>query len=385
MKNRDNIHEFNNLIEVDINDKDELLAKHKVLNTDNDYLHFGLLRIDDKYYFFEVDNFVAEYKSIEGVDFLCPYCKEPLFARSGWVNKKTKNKVRDHLCHYAKNKDESPCIFRTDYKSSKLKKKYYTSESFKHSFVKEQIFNYINNNTCEIEIPCKYKIDVNYKDYSSKVSYEYEKIKLVECEKEKKVLNKDDKTNGYRPDILAKDSLGNDVYIEITNCQGKTVNEYMDIWKRLGKQVLEVKVSDYYNLGINFINLYNSVIEESRIENLKVMQELAGKRKLWETIKLAIDKYKFMENIKTIKKNGRYVYVNDKGNEVKSFWKCIYLNGYSKNTEELNQQIATEKATNEELNQKKEDVNSLEFIEEMAREKLDMYHPNERVYVDQGM
>lgn len=331
MKNRDNIHEFNNLIEVDINDKDELLAKHKILNTDNDYLHFGLLRIDDKYYFFEVDNFVAEYKSIEGVDFLCPYCKEPLFARSGWVNKKTKNKVRDHLCHYVKNKDESPCIFRTDYKSSKLKKKYYTSESFKHSFVKEQIFNYINNNTCEIEIPCKYKIDVNYKDYSSKVSYEYEKIKLVECEKEKKVLNKDDKTNGYRPDILAKDSLGNDVYIEITNCQGKTVNEYMDIWKRLGKQVLEVKVSDYYNLGINFINLYNSVIEESRIENLKVMQELAGKRKLWETIKLAIDKYKFMENIKTIKKNGRYVYVDDKGNEVKSFWKCIYLNGSSKN------------------------------------------------------
>lgn len=61
------------------------------------------------------------------------------------------------------------------------------------------------------------------------------------------------------------------------------------------------------------------------------------------------------------------------------------LNEYSKNTEELNQQIATEKATNEQLNQKKEDVNSLEFIEEMAREKLDMYHPNERVYVDQGM
>ena len=61
------------------------------------------------------------------------------------------------------------------------------------------------------------------------------------------------------------------------------------------------------------------------------------------------------------------------------------LNEYSKNTEELQQQIATEKATNEELNQKKDDVNSLDFIEEMAREKLDMYYPNERVYVDQGM
>ncbi len=61
------------------------------------------------------------------------------------------------------------------------------------------------------------------------------------------------------------------------------------------------------------------------------------------------------------------------------------LNEYSKNTEELNQQIASEKQTNEDLNQQKDNVNSLEFIEEMAREKLDMYHPNERVYVDQGM
>ena len=61
------------------------------------------------------------------------------------------------------------------------------------------------------------------------------------------------------------------------------------------------------------------------------------------------------------------------------------LNQYSKNTEELNQQIASEKATNEDLNQEKDNVNSLDFIEEMAREKLDMYHPNERVYIDQGM
>ena len=61
------------------------------------------------------------------------------------------------------------------------------------------------------------------------------------------------------------------------------------------------------------------------------------------------------------------------------------LNEYSKNTEELNQQIAEEKANNEDLNQKKDDVNSLDFIEEMAREKLDMHYPNERVYIDQGM
>lgn len=61
------------------------------------------------------------------------------------------------------------------------------------------------------------------------------------------------------------------------------------------------------------------------------------------------------------------------------------LNRYSKNAEELQQQIATEEANKEELLQKQEDVNSLEFIEEMAREKLDMYYPYEKIYVDTGM
>lgn len=61
------------------------------------------------------------------------------------------------------------------------------------------------------------------------------------------------------------------------------------------------------------------------------------------------------------------------------------LNRYSENAEELQQQIATEEANKEELLQKQEDVNSLEFIEEMAREKLDMYYPYERIYVDKGM
>ncbi len=61
------------------------------------------------------------------------------------------------------------------------------------------------------------------------------------------------------------------------------------------------------------------------------------------------------------------------------------LNEYSKNTENLNHQIASEQDTNNELNKKKDDVNSLDFIEEMAREKLDMYYPNEKVYMDQGM
>lgn len=61
------------------------------------------------------------------------------------------------------------------------------------------------------------------------------------------------------------------------------------------------------------------------------------------------------------------------------------LNEYNQNSKELSQKIEEEKVTKEELAKQKENVNSLEFIEQMAREKLDMYYPNERVYLDNGM
>ena len=51
------------------------------------------------------------------------------------------------------------------------------------------------------------------------------------------------------------------------------------------------------------------------------------------------------------------------------------LNQYSKNSQELSQKIEEEKQEKEELAKKKEDVNSLEFIEQTAREKLDMFYP----------
>lgn len=61
------------------------------------------------------------------------------------------------------------------------------------------------------------------------------------------------------------------------------------------------------------------------------------------------------------------------------------LNQYSKNIDDLTEKIETQKEYKKELAKKKEDVNSLEFIEQTAREKLDMYYPNERIYVDNGM
>ena len=63
----------------------------------------------------------------------------------------------------------------------------------------------------------------------------------------------------------------------------------------------------------------------------------------------------------------------------------ITLNRYSEDQAKLNLQIEEESAHKEELVATKNNVNSEEFIEQMAREKLDMYLPTERVYIDAGM
>lgn len=61
------------------------------------------------------------------------------------------------------------------------------------------------------------------------------------------------------------------------------------------------------------------------------------------------------------------------------------LNEYSKTSKELTNKIEDEEIYNNELIAEKDNVNSEEFIEQMAREKLDMYYPNEKVYLDKGM
>lgn len=58
------------------------------------------------------------------------------------------------------------------------------------------------------------------------------------------------------------------------------------------------------------------------------------------------------------------------------------INAYNKEQEIYTKQIAEEKANNEKLLQTKENINSTEYIEKIAREKLGMYLPNERVYFD---
>ena len=58
------------------------------------------------------------------------------------------------------------------------------------------------------------------------------------------------------------------------------------------------------------------------------------------------------------------------------------LNQYRTEAATYSKELEEVQNTNEELTKTKENVNSPEYIEEVAREKLDMYLPNERVYID---
>lgn len=58
------------------------------------------------------------------------------------------------------------------------------------------------------------------------------------------------------------------------------------------------------------------------------------------------------------------------------------LNTYKASANLYAKELQQAKQTKQELLDTKKNISSLDYIEEIAREKLDMYLPNERVYVD---
>lgn len=60
------------------------------------------------------------------------------------------------------------------------------------------------------------------------------------------------------------------------------------------------------------------------------------------------------------------------------------LNTYNREVAKYEEKIIEAEETKESLLAMKDNVNSPEYIEEIAREKLDMYLPNEKVYIDIG-
>lgn len=60
------------------------------------------------------------------------------------------------------------------------------------------------------------------------------------------------------------------------------------------------------------------------------------------------------------------------------------LNTYNKEVIKYEKEIEAAKEQKESLISMKDNINSPEYIEEIAREKLGMYLPNERVFIDIG-
>ena len=60
------------------------------------------------------------------------------------------------------------------------------------------------------------------------------------------------------------------------------------------------------------------------------------------------------------------------------------MNTYNNEQVSLNNKIKEQKEYNQTLLATKENISSPEYIEALAREKLDMYLPNEKVYIDVG-
>ena len=58
------------------------------------------------------------------------------------------------------------------------------------------------------------------------------------------------------------------------------------------------------------------------------------------------------------------------------------LNSYARERDEYQEELAAAKEEQAELQNTVDNMNTTEFIEKVARERLDMYLPNERVYID---
>ncbi len=60
------------------------------------------------------------------------------------------------------------------------------------------------------------------------------------------------------------------------------------------------------------------------------------------------------------------------------------INSYDSNIDYLSTKIEEAQDNKAELTAIRSNINSPEYIEEVAREKLNMYKPNEKVYIDIG-
>lgn len=330
-KRGDQLEEDKKLIPLisDINDRDGIIAEHMDLNGENSkYLKYALINIDGKHYFFDVRSNAMELKQITYENkFICPYCKSDLSIVPGYekqINNKT-IKVEAFLRHYSKDEKRKDCIFYDSQDSREKKYKMYTKEGIMHKKLKSKIIR--NAKSLTFEVPKIYKVISDLKKYTCKVEFvKYTTKKIIGAESEKKVLSKDESTKGYIPDIILYTEDGDEIYVEVTVSSGKMVSDYYDIWKRLGKTVIECKLRDD---NIFFRYLYDPVRDKARRESVSTAAILANKevyevkKFISSTVKAIKEKLKEDYNMKVKNINGSIVLVTSKGKICETKWKHI--------------------------------------------------------------
>lgn len=324
----------------DINDIDGIIAEHMELNGENSkYLKYALINIEGKYYFFDVKNNAMELKQIAYENkFICPYCKSDLCIVSGYdryINNK-RVEVDAFLRHYAKDEKSKDCIFHYSKDSEEKKYKMYTKEGIKHKKLKSKLIREAKGLT--FKVPKMYKVIPDLKNYTCRVEFiKYETKNIIGVDSEKKVLSKDELTKGYIPDIILYTEDNDEIYVEVTVSSGKMVSDYYDIWKRLGKTVIECKLQDD---NIFFRYLYDPVRDKARIESISTARILDDKEVkevknfISDTIKAIKENLKIDYNMKVQHINGNLELVTAKGKICETKWKHIVYRNKKYNRKE---------------------------------------------------
>lgn len=269
-------------INSDINDTVGVLMEHRRLNGSNRYLRYGIQKLSERYYFFDVRNSViSKTKESAYNTFICPYCGERMFIVSAFERQGTM--VPIHLKHYTKTDKE--CIFRTDSKSMKLREDYYKSEEFIHREIQDYVCKTAKEGF-KVSIPNSYKLYKNTKTNAIRAEIGKEQVNIVNAEIVYNESAKYDKK--YIPDIILYTDDNRQIYCEISVYKSLNTAEYYEQWKDRGKTVIEIKKTDImdtfldeykFSRDLLITYLYNPILDEARKRKLSLSQKILAEDK----------------------------------------------------------------------------------------------------------
>lgn len=227
-------------LRANINDLASVIAEHSMFNSDSGYLQYALIQENNDYFFFDVRKHSMLLKHLSSSKkFICPFCKEDLFVKSGYTNRYG-TFVPQHLSHYPESNESSFCIFRTN--SQYEKKKFFSrvAEGYRHYQTKIAFFKLANLGALKIEVLDSYEIYRDDNELTAFANKTFKTMNIVKADMEKQALKKEGDINGFRPDLTLYTDTGEVIYAEITDTNGKTVSQYLDRWTKANNICIEI-------------------------------------------------------------------------------------------------------------------------------------------------